>query len=72
MNTLYHWMHLSTIGRGDISDHDKRALSSHTSLVYPPLRAAAMLEDSKHLALATDEDYLDEIYSHISGGISFH
>ena len=26
------------------SNHDKRPLSSHTSLVFPPLRAAAMLQ----------------------------
>ena len=39
-------MHLSTINTGDISNHDKRPLSNHTSLVYPPLRAAAMLEDA--------------------------
>ena len=45
-NTLYHWMHLSTIDIGDISNHDKRPLSSQTSLVYLPLRAAAMLEDA--------------------------
>ena len=46
MNASYHWMHLSTIGTVDISNHDKRALSNHTSLVCPPLRAAAMLEDA--------------------------
>ena len=45
-NTLYHWMHLSTIDTGDISNRDKRPLPGHTSLVYPPLRAAAMLEDA--------------------------
>ena len=38
-------MDLSTIGTGDISNHDKRPLSSHTSLVYPPFHSAAMLED---------------------------
>ena len=41
--TLYHWIHLSTINTGDIFNHDKRSLSSPTSLVYQPLRAAAML-----------------------------
>ena len=46
-NTLYHWMHLSTIDIGDISNQDKRPLSSQTSLVYLPLRAAAMLEDAR-------------------------
>ena len=45
-NTLYHWIHLSTINTGDISNHNKRPLSSHTSLVYPPLRVAAMLENA--------------------------
>ena len=45
-NTFYHWMHLSTIDTGDVFNHDKRPLSSQTSLVYPPLRAAAMLEDA--------------------------
>ena len=40
-------MHLSTISTWDISNHVKRPLSSHTSLVYPPLRAAAVLEDAR-------------------------
>ena len=46
MNALFHWMHLSTIGKVDISNHDKRPLSNYMRLVYPPLRAAAMLEDA--------------------------
>ena len=46
-NTLYHWMHLSNMGTGHISNHDERPLFSHTSLVYPPLRAAAMLDDAR-------------------------
>ena len=45
-NTLYHWMLLSTIDTGDLSNHDKCPMSSHTSLVYPLLRVAAMLEDA--------------------------
>ena len=28
-NTFYHWIHLSTINTKDISNHDKRPLSSH-------------------------------------------
>ena len=39
-------MDLPIIDTGDITNHDKRPLFSHTSLIYPPLRAAAMLEDA--------------------------
>ena len=45
-NALCHWMYPSNIDTGDISNHDKRPLSSHAILVYAPLRAAAMLEDA--------------------------
>ena len=39
-------MHLSTKDTVDISNQDKHPLSSHTSLVYLPLRAAAMMRDA--------------------------
>ena len=45
-NNWYHWIHLSTMNTEDISNHDKRPLSGHTSLVYPPLWAAAVLGDA--------------------------
>ena len=41
------WVYLRPDRPADPSRlHDKRPLSSHTRLVYPPLRAAAMLKDA--------------------------